>query len=368
MSVAQADNPYRHLPAYTRWSKAIAGRHYSEVDPVVDFSFKIDRVSKVATAGSCFAQHIARHLKKSGFSYFVAEDAHPFIGTDSNICSDFNYGTFSARFGNVYSAKQLLQLFDRAFGNFTPVEGFWRDHSGNIVDPFRPMIQPNGFCSEKEMLLDRVQHLGAVRKMFREADVFVFTMGLTEYWYCRSDGAALPLCPGVVAGAFDDTVYGFHNQTASDVMRDMNEFLDKLALVNPAIKIILTVSPVPLAATAEKRNVLVSTTYSKSVLRVAAGMLSDERANVEYFPSYEIITGSFNRGRYFDDGLRDVTEEGVEHVMRLFMEHVAEAQSANLGLVVDQSDSQAMYGRLKQIVETVCEEAAIEQSLRLGVG
>lgn len=31
--------------------------------------------------------------------------------------------------------------------------------------------------------------------------------------------------------------------------------------------------------------------------------------NVAYFPSYEIITGSYNRGRYYDDGLREVTEE-----------------------------------------------------------
>jgi hypothetical protein len=43
--------------------------------------------------------------------------------------------------------------------------------------------------------------------------------------------------------------------------------------------------------------------------------------HVDYFPSYEIITGSFNRGKYFGDNLRDVTEDGVAHVMGVFMRH-----------------------------------------------
>ena len=84
---------------------------------------------------------------------------------------------------------------------------------------------------------------------------------------------------------------------------------------------ILTVSPVPLTATAEDRGVLVSTTLSKSVLRVAAEEISRERDYVAYFPSYEIVTGNYTRGAYFGEDLRSITEAGVAHVMRLFMKH-----------------------------------------------
>jgi|GEM_PF-4974093 len=36
--------------------------------------------------------------------------------------------------------------------------------------------------------------------LFLSAEVFVFTLGLTETWIRRSDGAVLPIAPGVVAG------------------------------------------------------------------------------------------------------------------------------------------------------------------------
>jgi hypothetical protein len=75
-------------------------------------------------------------------------------------------------------------------------------------------------------------------------------------------------------------------------------------------------------ATAEPdAHVLAATTYSKAVLRVAAETLRRRYERVHYFPSYEIITGSFNRGRYYSDDLRNATEEGVGHVMRLFLQH-----------------------------------------------
>jgi hypothetical protein len=71
----------------------------------------------------------------------------------------------------------------------------------------------------------------------------------------------------------------------------------------------------------EDRSVLVSTTYSKSVLRVAAEEVAAAHPGVSYFPSYEVITGNYTRGAYFAEGLRDVTEAGVQHVMRLFLNH-----------------------------------------------
>ncbi|MES2303044.1 MAG: GSCFA domain-containing protein, partial [Pseudomonadota bacterium] len=88
-----------------------------------------------------------------------------------------------------------------------------------------------------------------------------------------------------------------------------------------------TVSPVPLVATAENRHALVATTYSKSVLRVVAEEVARTDSRVEYFPSYEIITGSYSRGRYFESDLRSVTPEGVAHVMRVFMKHFSSAGS-----------------------------------------
>jgi hypothetical protein len=359
----RATNPYRLLPECTRWAKAVGSLPYSKMDPVVGFPFEISRTEKVATGGSCFAQHIARYMKKDGFNYYVAESIHPI----SKFCPDlekrFNYGTFSARYGNIYTSRQLLQLFKRAYGEFAPKEMAWRDARGKVLDPFRPAIQPDGFISEQEMLRDRAQHFSCVRKMFENCDVFVFTLGLTEFWHCLADGAVLPVCPGVAGGEFDDARYAFGNLTVGEVVAELNEFFDRLNAVNPNVKVVLTVSPVPLAATALPRHVLVSTTYSKSVLRVAAEMVCAQRRNVGYFPSYEIIVGNYNRGRYYSEDLREVTEEGVSHVMRLFMKHVARIEGEAPERPGESDQESDLYARMQKFAETVCEEALIESSL-----
>jgi hypothetical protein len=88
--------------------------------------------------------------------------------------------------------------------------------------------------------------------------------------------------------------------------------------LNPAVRFLLTVSPVPLTATASSDHVLTATTYSKSVLRAVAGQLTQEHADIDYFPSYELIASHWSGGAFFDLNLRTVTSDGVEAAMRLF--------------------------------------------------
>jgi len=89
----------------------------------------------------------------------------------------------------------------------------------------------------------------------------------------------------------DPAAHEFVNFGVAEIVADMQLFVEKLLGVNPRAKMILTVSPVPLIATYEDRHVLVSNTYSKSVLRVAAEEISKRNPMCDYFPSYEIITG-----------------------------------------------------------------------------
>lgn len=361
-----AGHPYRSLPDTSFWRKSVAGRPQDAVDPVGVFDLRLTPETKVATAGSCFAQHIARHLKTSGFNYYIAEEGHPIIPERLRI--QHGYGTFSARYGNIYTSLQLQQLFDRAYGRFVPREMPWVDGDGTVRDPFRPAIQPGNFVSVAEMLADRAQHLSHVRRMFETLDVFVFTLGLTECWLSRSDGAVFPLCPGVEGGTFDPERYRFHNLSLAEVVEQMTAFIDGLRSVNPKAQVILTVSPVPLMATASPgEHVLTATTFSKSVLRVAAGMLRSQFDFVHYFPSYEIITGAFNRGRYYADDLRNVTEDGVGHVMRLFLKHAAgidgdhEAHPA-IGKTETEKLADDFARQAAAYVEVECEEAKLDPS------
>ena len=357
-------HPYLALPDHQFWRKSIASVPPSEVDPVVRARFKIAKTDRVATAGSCFAQHIARHLTRAGFNYFVTETAHPMV---AHLADDYNYGVFSARYGNLYTSRQLVQTLKRAYGLFTPADNAWRAADGRFIDPYRPQIQPSGFASLAELTEDRRMHFAAIRKLIEELDVFVFTLGLTETWVSRVDGAVYPLCPGVSGGVFDEGRHGFVNLSVGEVAADMTEAIALIRSRNPRARFVLTVSPVPLIATMEDRSVLASTTYSKSVLRVAAEMAAQTHEDVAYFPSYEVITGAFSRGAYFAGNLRDVTEEGVSHVMRLFMKHYAAEDNGGVVETGAETEQRARLLRaerlerdLKEVAAVICDEVALD--------
>ncbi|PZR51586.1 MAG: GSCFA domain-containing protein [Stutzerimonas stutzeri] len=320
----------------------------------------MDPSTRVATAGSCFEQHIARHLKGSGYNYYIAEAGHPII--PEAVRAAQNYGLFSARYGNIYTARQLWQIFERAYGRFTPAEDHWQEGEDCFLDPFRPTTQPGGYVSLDELHADREQHLAAVRTMFETLDVFVFTLGLTECWRSRTDGAVFPLCPGVEGGRFDPESHEFYNQDVMDVVDDLTRFAEGLAAVNPTASIILTVSPVPLMATADPgAHVLSATTYSKSVLRVAAETMRRRFANIHYFPSYEIITGTYSRGGYYAPDLRNVVEKGVSHVMRLFMAHATDGSGGTVTEAVP-AEPDVVRAQADRLVEVECDEVALDRT------
>ncbi len=348
-----SEHPYAQAAPYRRWSRAVGATPPDAVDPVVAAKFRVTRSDRIVTAGSCFAQHIARWLRDAGFNFLVTESAHPLLG--DGLAAEFNYGTYSARYGNLYTARQLLQLLRRAYGRLQPRDDVWTQ-DGRLYDPFRPTIQPRGFATAAEYELDRRRHFACVRTAFETMDVLVFTLGLTECWASAEDGCVYPACPGTLAGAFDPARHILLNFSVGDTVADLGAFVQELREVNPGCRIILTVSPVPLAATALDRHVLVSTTYSKSVLRVAAETLAGDPA-IMYFPSYEVVTGSFARGRYFADDLRSVTQDGVDHVMRLFRRHVTDAGGAAMPELAPEADH---FARLRQAVGLLCEEAALD--------
>jgi hypothetical protein len=357
-----SDHPYRHLPDSAFWRRTV-GVSGVAIDPLAGPFLAIARGDKVATGGSCFAQHIARHLAASGFHYLVTETAHPIVPEEE--AKRAGYGVYTARYGNIYTSRQLVQLFDRAYGRFTPAEPAWLAAQGaGVVDPFRPTIQPGGFASEAEMVSDRAQHLERVREAFETLDIFVFTLGLTEGWMALADGAVFPLCPGVAGGSFDPSAYAFHNFRVSEVRADLIGFVERLRSVNPRARVMLTVSPVPLMATASAQHVLPATIYSKSVLRAAAQEVSEDLAGVFYFPSYEIITGPQAQGRFYAEDLREVTEAGVTHVMSVFLHHAAGIEPGASPDPAPRSEAQGdgATALAAAWVETMCDEAMLDQA------
>jgi tetratricopeptide (TPR) repeat protein len=83
---------------------------------------------------------------------------------------------------------------------------------------------------------------------------------------------------------------------------------------------------VPLHATFTTSDVAVANTYSKSVLRSVVEVLVAERANVEYFPSYESVTLTDRSLAYVDDQVHvagGVVRFNVERMVRRYVKSAA---------------------------------------------
>lgn len=360
--MSKTQTPYGTLPDHCFWSRTHRGKEMGEIDPVVKGGFTLTPDMKIATAGSCFAQHIARHLQGQGYNYYVTEAQHPLIS--DKVAHQFGYGVFSARYGNIYTVRQLLQLAQRAYGEVTPAEDVW-EVEGGFVDPYRPNIQPEPFATMEEFTAARETHFAAVRKMIETADVFVFTFGLTEAWVSKEDGMVFPLAPGVAGGEFDPDRHEFHNFSVAEVIEDFEAFVAGMRQANPNVKVLMTVSPVPLIATARaEESVITATSYSKSVLRVACEELRRRLDDCHYFPSYEVITGNYARGAYYGPDLREVERPGVDHAMRLFMKHYTDGKPAAAPKGARLGAGDVFKEKVQKALDLICDEEMIEKATK----
>lgn len=345
---ADTTHPYQALPERSFWKPAVSNRHIADLSELWN-PLSLSVTDKVATAGSCFAQHIGRHMQDRGLAYMDMEPAPPVFLTQAEA-RRHGFGVFSCRYGNVYTSRQLLQLLLEAFGERMPAERVW-SRNGRFFDALRPSVDPVGHDAPETVIAMRDIHLGQVRRLFETLDVFVFTLGLTETWE-HADGTVYPSAPGVICGDLGPGDYNFRNLRYPEIRADMELVLEMMRRVNPKARVLLTVSPVPLTATASGDHVLSATTYSKSSLRAVAGDLAVDHAAVSYFPSYEIIAAHPSRGMFFNPDLRSVNEFGVSLVMSHFFTGPNAQLSARQALPSSGSEP---------AMELICDEEEIDR-------
>jgi hypothetical protein len=313
-------SPYTNLPPERFWRSGVSESHPLTVENLYLRKFAIGASDKIATAGSCFAQHVSNHLQENGFTVMDVEPPPPALSQEA--AKSFGYNIYSARYGNIYTVRQLLQLARDAQSGAVDAAEIW-EKDGRYYDAIRPNIEPQGFDSVEEALLLRRQHLANVKDLFAQMDVFIFTLGLSEAWVDKRSGRVYPTAPGTIAGDYDAEIHEFHNFDFNEIYDDFIEFFRLVRGSNPNFRTILTVSPVALTATASDDHVLLATTYSKSLLRSVAGALSKKYNRIDYFPSYELIASPWSRGFFYESNMRSVSPAGVAAVMRIFFDQHA---------------------------------------------
>ena len=131
-------------------------------------------------------------------------------------------------------------------------------------------------------LMDLRRHLTTVvsetQTFLHNADWLMITYG-TAWVYERMDTKELVAnCHKMPQALFTKSLL-----TQKKILDSFEEMYADLKSVNPAIKILITVSPVR-----HLKDTLALNSVSKSILRVACHTLTEQHSDVHYFPGYEI--------------------------------------------------------------------------------
>lgn len=314
-------HPYAGLPARQIWRRAVGALDSAPggdagLAGLWQPAFALAPGARVAGLGSCFARHMTPWLRAAGLALPDHEPPPPFM--EPQTARAFGYLAYPCRTGDIYTARQMRQLVeDAAAGRVDPGAVWWR--AGRAHDALRPGVEPEGLDNAEEVLALRRAHLACVRRMLEAAECLVFTLGMTEGWACTATGRVVPLAPGIIAGEMDRTRFRPIVFGQAELREDLRALRRALRGLNPGMKLLLTVSPVPLAATAMPAHALGANAAAKAALRTAAGEFAARHGDVDYFPAWEIVMHPGRAASPFADDLRTVRPEVVAQVMRVFL-------------------------------------------------
>ena len=263
----------------------------------------IKRESSVYAIGSCFARNIEEHLIAKSISVLSRG-----IDLPGNI---YSVPARPNAILNQYSTPSILSLLSKKEAVLEPVQ-----------------VMKNGFaipCASAIKLLDEEvagNVVSAMRLNFSRidsADCVILTLGQNESWYDHELELywnAMPPAPLLerYPNRFSVRCHNFQSN-----FENVSAIISRLIGSNSRVKIVLTVSPVPLRVTFSGEDALVANEYNKSVLRVIAEELSRLHDNVVYFPSYEMVRHTIPGNAYHPDFLH-VKDELVGEVVRVFLE------------------------------------------------
>ena len=156
-------SPYADLPPRNFWKGAVSRRSPETVSELWQPKFGFAPDTRIATAGSCFAQHISRYLRARNAAVVDLEPGPPGLSAANSL--KYGYGIYSARYGNIYTVRHLLQLTEEAIGRFAPSDAAW-ERDGRFFDAMRIGVEPAGLPSAEAVRQHRLQHLDKVRRLF----------------------------------------------------------------------------------------------------------------------------------------------------------------------------------------------------------
>jgi hypothetical protein len=289
-----------------------AARFSDKVYPYIKQNpkFKINKQDKIFTIGSCFARNIENSLQRNGI---------PFASKGYTLSGDY-YEIKNAgdRRGvlNAYTPHSMWQLFQLADANF-PIDKGLIEISEDLY--FDPLTSGLSFLN-KEITLKIRRELIEIYKKLEQCNTVIITLGYIESWIDNLTNTFLNRTPYQKELRKISDRFSFFQADYTLSLLVIRQIVDFISQKTEGrAKIIITVSPVPLAATFTDKDIVIANQYSKSTLVCCAQTIADENDQVDYFPSYEMVMNSDRASAWLKDGVH-INEQLVDNVITQFVE------------------------------------------------
>jgi tetratricopeptide (TPR) repeat protein len=216
--------------------------------------------SKVFTIGSCFADNLAKAMRSLGLLAFSASVGEHVNNTASNL-SMIEYLAFPTQ------------------------------DKSKTVERIESLLASAGISIDQ------------MRSSLMEANIFVMTLGVAGGFFDTTNNNVI--VPDSVLNLVKQlgARYEFRFMSVNENLENVSKVIQTVKNLNDKIKIILTVSPVPLSHSFGTKSALVADCLSKSTLRVVASEICRIYPEVIYWPSFEIFrwVGSTRSSFYGED-------------------------------------------------------------------
>lgn len=280
-------------------------RLFPYAQPAVRAGFRFTRDSKIFATGSCFARNVEKSL------HFIKANV---VSSPIDIPAPPQAEQIFQLY-NKYTVHSILNEFRWALSG-KPVDhsaGLVADRQGRYYD-LQVASSPDITGTKEEMTAFRAAYNASFGRA-RGADVVIITLGLVECWFDTETGVYLNMAPSKQLTEQYPGRFEFHLLDYNDVYGALVEIESLLRKENPKPpQILVTVSPVGLAATFREDDVLVGNCYSKSVQRAAVEAFTMHH-DATYFPSYEYVTLTDRKFAWGNKDFRHVRQETVDRIM-----------------------------------------------------
>ncbi|MCR6672057.1 GSCFA domain-containing protein [Devosia ginsengisoli] len=252
---------------------------------------------KLFAIGSCFAENVVGVLKarnvdarltRAGLFYTPATIADYLETLARNSSTLAIFGSGSAAYAPALESKR-------------------EDNPETLQDWFAGQVQ-------------------ADRAWLAQVDNVAVTLGLNEQIVIVDNGTehvCRQLPPLAVQRALGDQLE-LRVMTVSQIKDALARIAAAIRTVNPAVNILFTVSPVPLHATFQKRDIRVANARSKYALYAALQEFLDEQPGCYYFPSFEHAQTLQREPGFWEDDERHVSDSGVGKLMEFLAAYAGE--------------------------------------------